>query len=238
MDIFLSKNTFDFCKELSETTLNVIDKLTLKKHFKKLDIITKPGDKGNVYIIVKGRVKVYELNNRNKFIHSILGKGEIFGDFGFDISSHVYIEAIDNAEVHIVKTKQFIDIINQDSKLLLKIFEHFYIKLLITQEKVIFNAHNTISTRLIKLLVQLSKPINTFSTEYITEKFTHNELSQMLGVSRQTITMTINNLKRNGLLKNKKKSFIFDKEQLVKKTNISFNKLDTIKLRLNQMPKS
>lgn len=225
-------------KELSNTDLNSVDKFNSIKHYKKSDIISNPDDKGKVYFIIHGRVKEYVSDKNSTYILSILRKGEIFGDFGIDMLPKLYVEALDNATIRILKTEQFNDMVTQDSKLLKNLFEYVYMKLQSTQEKLISSTHDTVAVKLIKLLIQLSKPICISSNDFITEKFTHNELAQMLGVSRQTITVTINKLVKTGLLKKINRVYIFEKHKLITYADNSPNKLGIIKLKLKQISKT
>jgi len=52
----------------------------------------------------------------------------------------------------------------------------------------------------------------------ISEKFTHEELAQMLGISRQTVTTLINQLEKKGLISRKGKSIQFDPSRLAQVT--------------------
>ena len=67
--------------------------------------------------------------------------------------------------------------------------------------------------RLIKLFLNLGKEKKEDYME-VSEKFTHEQLAQMLGISRQTVTTIINQLEKKGLIKRKGKSIQFSSAQL------------------------
>ena len=71
--------------------------------------------------------------------------------------------------------------------------------------------------RIVKLLLSLGKKKSQDSME-ISEKFTHEELSQMLGISRQTVSTIINQLERKGLIIRMQKTLQFIPSQLKKLT--------------------
>ena len=48
----------------------------------------------------------------------------------------------------------------------------------------------------------------------IKERFTHEEIADMIGVSRETITKLLGTLKRRGIIQIEGKNIIFDKEKL------------------------
>ena len=63
----------------------------------------------------------------------------------------------------------------------------------------------------------MGRPDDALS-ELVTDKFTHEQISQMLGVSRQTITTMISALQKKGIIRRKKKTFIFNQSKLEKAT--------------------
>ncbi len=203
-------------KECDEKGLAELRKVSEMKTFKKNEVVCKPGDRGMIYIVNKGRVELYVLSDGGeKFILTVLKKGNIFGDFGIDVSSIVFCSAMEPVELETVKTEKFSQMLMEEPKLLFKLFKYFYVRLLSLQVRTISLATDDVMGRLTKLLIQLAKPIDSSSSGlFATDKYTHEQLSQMLGVSRQTITMTLNDLDRRGFLKRKKKTFIFRKEKL------------------------
>lgn len=208
----------NFDKEIAKLKLEELEQSIRKHTFKKGTIISKPGDRGNVYIVNSGRVELYEIaENGKKFIYSVLKRGRIFGDFDLNIAPIFCAEVIDEAVISVMKTKVFMELLLKEPQLLLKIFKYFFIRLLVVQKKAASIATDDVMSRLVKLLIQLGRPIEvSLEGQYMTDKYTHEQLSQMLGVSRQTITTTISELQKKGLLKRKKKTFVFDKEKLLK----------------------
>lgn len=208
----------DVFKELSPGKIEELKLLFTTKKYKKRTLITEPGERGKVYVVKSGRIELYEdFPNGKKFIFSILEHGRIFGDFDLDIAPTVYAKAIDDSEVCEISTKAFIILMLSEPKLLLKLFKYFFARLLIFQKKAASFASDDVFHRLVKLLLFLGQPQETAKfTEMITDKFTHEQLSQMLGVSRQTVTTMLSSLQKKGVIKRKKKSFLFDREKLKK----------------------
>lgn len=200
----------DIFSELSDKSITNLKSLFTTKKYKRKALITKPGERGKVYVIKNGRIELYDQSpSGKKVIFSILKKGMVFGDFGFDYPPAVYACSIEDAEICEINTRSFLAVVQKEPKLLLKLFQYFFNRLQILQKKVASLATDDVLNRLIKLLLSHSKPINkSGSDELISDRFTHQQLSQMLGVSRQTTSTIISNLQKKGLLQRKKKSFI------------------------------
>ena len=68
--------------------------------------------------------------------------------------------------------------------------------------------------KVLKLLLSLGKQRQAEDYVVFTDKFTHEELSQMLGVSRQTVTTLINQMEKKGLISRSGKSISFQPAML------------------------
>ncbi|MDO8610530.1 MAG: Crp/Fnr family transcriptional regulator [bacterium] len=209
----------DFFKEISSDSLSVLKSIIAFKKYIKGSIVIKPGERGFIYVVNSGRVELYNISDSGKkFIFSILKKGRIFGDFDLEIGPILYAKTIEDSTIGLIKTKTFLELLIKEPQLLLKLFKYFYLRLLIMQKKALSLASDDVLKSLVKLLIQIShrNESRLDQVEHITDKYTHEQLSQMLGVSRQTVTTIISGLQKKGLLKRKKKTFIFKKEDLEK----------------------
>ena len=217
-DIDYQTKSVDIFKEMSPEKIEALKKLFTSNKYRKGVILTKPGERGKVFIVKSGRIELYEnFTNGKRFIYSILGRGRIFGDFDFEIPPVVYTRTIEDSEICEINSKVFMTFLLNEPKLLLKLFQYFYIRLLIIQKKIASSATEDVFHRLVKLLLSLGRPHETAKfSQMITDKFTHEQISQMLGVSRQTVTTMLGILQKKGLIQKRKKSFMYDKEKLEK----------------------
>lgn len=90
-------------------------------------------------------------------------------------------------------------------------------RLLVVEKRMSSVASDNAFHRFIKLLLSLGKEKSENIME-VTDKFTHEELAQMLGISRQTVTTLINKLEKKGLIKRTQKTLQFIPSNLEKLT--------------------
>ncbi|KKP29936.1 MAG: hypothetical protein UR15_C0008G0014 [Parcubacteria group bacterium GW2011_GWA2_31_28] len=202
---------------LTEQKLNKIDQLFDLKQYKKHTVLFKPGDSRKVYIVKSGRVELYRITEEGrKFIVDVLKKGGIFGDFDLKFPTEIYAETIEETVIFSTSTDKFIDLL-KDPALSVKLFKFIFNKLILIEKKMTSLATDNVFRKFLKLIVYLGKNDELLSIEHsMTDRYTHEQLSQMLGVSRQTITTLINDLENKGFLQRKKKRFIYDKDKLQK----------------------
>lgn len=206
----------DLFKGLPEKTLKIFeDKFDLRQHPKR-QILFSPDDSDKVGIVRAGKVEVYHLNaDGKKTIIDVLGKGSIFGDFGDRISSDIFAETAQPSQVCFIEKESFFTMVSTEPVLAQRLMHHLFDKLAKMEDKVTSIASDNVFDRLVKLILQLSKR-DEKSGSYYTEKYTHEELAQMIGVSRQTVTTILNQLEKEGKIMRDKKQFWFKKGNLLK----------------------
>jgi CRP/FNR family transcriptional regulator len=200
-------NEVDIIAELSEDEKSFLLHKSFKKKYSKGAIIHSPGDKGrDVNYVMSGRVKIYNLAACGKEIiyrfcnpHSFFGIAEIFGGE----NREVFAEAVEDTEILCITKDSFEALIRNNPRLALSVM-----KILSSR---IRQAHKAIQdfvvcdarSRLAQLLIKLSQ-INGMSDRggiTIRNKFTHQEMANMIGTRRQTVTEIINDFKRRGFIK-------------------------------------
>ena len=121
---------------LLETCPNSIKQDFLNVTFNSFDKILFQNETANsVYIIKKGKVKVYSLTNTGvKYLERIYCKYEIFGELEIFIDKPIlnYVEALETCEVIKIPKKSFLDWIKYDSDFSLHIHTQLAHKLYTT----------------------------------------------------------------------------------------------------------
>jgi len=204
----------DLFKKLGKDKLQKIEGLFFMKVYSKNEVIFEPGDHDKVFIVKTGQVELYQLTpNGKKTIIERLLPGSLFGDLGSDAASDVFVEATVDSYVCSLEKNSFFSMISQYPDLSETLMRQLFNRLLLVEARMSSVASDSAFQRLVKLLLNLGKKKNENYME-ISEKFTHEELSQMLGISRQTVTTFINQLERKGLIKRTGKSIQFNQAEL------------------------
>ena len=208
----------DLFKGLAKGKLHSIESLFAMKEYYKREVIFEPGDKDKVFLVKTGQVELYQLTpTGKKTIIERLRPGSLFGDLGSEDSSEVFVEATVDSYVCSLKKGNFFTLIAQYPDLSEKLMKQLFNRLLSVEKRMSSVAADSAFQRLVKLLLSLGKQKSEDSME-ISEKFTHEELAQMLGISRQTVTTLINQLEKKGLISRKGKSIQFDPSRLAQVT--------------------
>jgi CRP-like cAMP-binding protein len=206
----------DIFKDISAASLAWLEENLKKKDFRKGEVIYRTGDKGKIFLLKRGRVEVYYLDeDGKKYIIDYFKKGNIFGDFQLDLPADIYTEAVEETTVLTINSDMFFDILMDEPKLLIKLFQYFIRRLSVIYHKSASLAIDNVNKRLIKILIYLGKKNPPLTDgRLVTDKYTHEQLAQMLGVSRQIVTTLLNDMEKKKVISREKKRFIFHKSRL------------------------
>lgn len=204
----------DLFKGLAKDKLQKIEGLFAMKQYCKREVIFEPGDKDKVFIVKTGQVELYQLTpSGKKVIIERLLPGSLFGDLGTGGETETFVEATTDSYVCSLNKDTFFSMVSQHPELSEKLMKQLFQRLTQVEKRMSSVATDSAFQRIVKLLLNLGKKKSEDSME-VSEKFTHEELSQMLGISRQTVTTLINQLEKKGLIQRKGKSISFNPSQL------------------------
>jgi len=192
------------------------------KSYKKGDFIYFTDDPANnIFLISNGKVKILNYTEQGEeLVKGILTKGDIFGemvvlgeekrtDFAQAIENETHICQMNIDELHglMLENKEFAFTINKLIGLRIRKLER-------RLDSLIFK---DVRTRLIEFIKDLAKNSGQEkgSGVLVSHFYTHKDISDLIGTSRQTVTTTINELKAEGLIDFKRKEiFIYDQTRL------------------------
>lgn len=208
----------DLFKGLAKDNLIQIESLFFMKQYCKREVIFEPGDKDKVFIVKTGQVELYKLNVQGKkIIIERLLPGSIFGDLGTGAQVETFVEATTDSYVCSLNKDKFFTLVSQYPDLSEKLMKQLFNRLLLVEKRMSSVAADSAFQRFVKLLLSLGKEKSEDNME-VSDKFTHEELAQMLGISRQTVTTLMNQLEKKGLIKRINKTLQFIPSKLEKLT--------------------
>lgn len=188
---------------LSNRQLDILYKAGVIKKFTRGDVIVYQDDPGDTfYIVVSGRVKVTLLNEDGKeIILSILKGGDFFGELSLldDEPRSASVLAVEDATLFLLTQRQFHQLITAYPDMLRKVLREMCARLRRADEKIESLAFLDVYGRAFSVLQQLAhdQGIKTRNGIEILNAPTHQELSNMVGASREAITRIIKILKEN-----------------------------------------
>lgn len=203
-------------KSLPKDKLKQVEGLFNMKHYCKKEVIFEPGDHDKVFIVKTGDVELYRLNaTGKKVIIERLRPGSFFGDLGTQGPIDLFVEATSDSYVCSLNRDKFFYLVSQYPDLSQKLMKQLFERLMHVEKRMSSIAIDNVLQRFIQLLLSLGKE-KTADIVEIPDKLTHEEIAQMLGTSRQTITKLMNDFERKGVIKRAKKSLQFKPYDLEK----------------------
>lgn len=206
---------------LSEEELDSIIPQVIKRRLKKNTVIFHENDPAAAFYLVKtGRVKIYKTGPEGREqVLSILGDGQIFGDVpAFDGGPYPASAAtMSDSEIYLIRSEDFQALVRQHPEVALKIIRVLGQRLRQSMELVRDLSFKQVPHRLAGLLVKLAGEYGTESGAglLIELPLSRQELADIVGTSRETITRELKKMERAGMIEiDRRRLTITDPERL------------------------
>lgn len=209
----------DLFKALPEKEVERISKRLVGKEYSKRQVVLEPQDKDKVFLLKTGRVEIYQLSpDGKKIIIDVLGAGSVFGDLGISEPQEHFIEATTDSFVCIMPKKEFFETVTKHSEIAMVLVRELFSKVIESEKQVAALASDNLITKVNNLLLRLAKKHGEVKDDkvVISTKFTHEQLAEMIGVSRPTMTELLNKLEQQGIIKRKGKIISYHPQKLAK----------------------
>lgn len=221
-------------KDLDNRDIEELARLCVTAKFNKGETIFVPGEeRGRIFLVVSGEVRVYQIAGGKKIVLEIYRPGGIFGDLSFAHQTLGrqrldYAEALTReARLGIIDSGDFVNYLKQHPGLALSLLVYLRNRLHLAESKIRDLALSSADVRIINELIRYAVKFGREDGKYyeIPKRLTHQEISEMTGLARETVTKTFASLSRAGMIERSDTSVIrLNKEQILKKC------LDCIKL--------
>lgn len=209
----------DLFQGISQRDAQKITSLGTEKWFPRGMRIFREGDTTDcLCILKKGLVKLTSLSaqGRETILH-ILKPDEVFGELLLSEEKRPFTAtALEDSMAMVISKESFLELLSVAPTLALN-FIRLLSKRLATVEKGLAESSHTWSYhRLARVLLQLSEeygkdvPAGTL----INLRLTHEDLANLIGTSRETVTTQLSKFTRAGLLKRQARLFIVTKSSL------------------------
>ncbi|WP_083189834.1 Crp/Fnr family transcriptional regulator [Orenia metallireducens] len=205
---------FILFQDMDDKELEELSKITYQKFYDKNEIIFLEGEVGDaIYLILDGLIKVFRTveSGREKTL-ALLGQWDFFGEMA------LLDKSVRSASIQAIKTSQLLVIDREKFNNLLLKFPQISLKIIVTLSNRLREANNQIKAltfksvkeRLHLVLLDLADRYGEESKDgiVITKKITHQELANLVGTTRETITKLLNELIEGGLIIVKKRYLI------------------------------
>jgi len=176
------------------------------KKYKKGEFIYLPNDRSTkLYFVQEGRVKVGVYSNNGKeLIKHVSHSSDLFGEMGIlgDLKRKEFAQTMGKSTIYVIPLDMVQSLLFSDVNLNMQLTRYIGNKLLKTQERLEAQLFKDTKTRVVEFLCELGRnngqPIGF---ELLVKKFyTHQEIANFTGASRQTVTTILNELRAQNLI--------------------------------------
>ena len=191
---------------ISPSEMQEMEKITRMEEVKKRQPLYLPGDpSSNVYLLKKGRVKIANTAPNGKEVtFDILEPGEVFGELDVleDAPRSTSAETLDDAVICVIPRKDFDQYLAMHPTVMFKLTKLIGLRLKKIQSRVEDLVFREVPARLAHLLSELGKTEGVVEKQGIRlkVKLTHQEMANLIGCSRETVSTTMGQFRDDGLI--------------------------------------
>jgi len=206
-----------FCR-VSDADLEDIASHLIERRFPKHSTVVEEGLPGDyMYVIREGRVKVTKASDdgREK-IMNFLEKGSFFGDMALltgEVRS-ASVKTLEPARLLALSRRDFMDILRQSPDLALAVIEELTNRLRETNEQASSLSFQGVKERTRGLFERISQRDPARGNRRMTPALTHQQIADMIGTSRETVTRAVKQLKEEGWLDQAGKRYVIPEDDL------------------------
>ncbi len=196
-------------RNLDERTVELMAQRSTLASFEAGEFLHQAGDPmGAVSFLSEGRAKVYRLSADGKQQTIVLlAPGDAFGEIGIvDPSGQdLYVEALEHVVVCRTTREQFLQLASRDPELAVRLAGAMGEKLQIAREQIADFAFRDIEGRVAHMLLTFLERERRLAgddtIDRIVPGLTHRELAELIGTRRESVTMSLNALERDGIIR-------------------------------------
>ncbi|HDZ26524.1 MAG TPA: Crp/Fnr family transcriptional regulator [Candidatus Aminicenantes bacterium] len=209
---------------LSDKEMEMVSHVSFMKKYSKKETIYLPGDrKEQIYLLKSGRVKISKLSAEGKeLILTMLGPGDVFGEMALvdDSPSGTIAETMDETHICVISRKNFEALLTQKPELAFQITKLIGLRRKELETKIEDLIFRDVHSRLAHLLLRLAQEhgLKRDRGILVNIKLTHYEIASLIGSTRETTTVCLNDFKKEGLLDfDRRKILLLNEAELKRK---------------------
>jgi CRP/FNR family transcriptional regulator len=173
--------------------LGILEEQELPKHH----VLFSPGAPSEaIYFIEKGRVRLTRLSPEGKtVILALLGPGDLIGEAAWETGEHdSYAETLEDSRIYQIGREAFQTFIKENPEFGLRLIQIIGGRLKQAQARIEDLVFRQVPSRVARLLLTLAESHGKVTPKGIRVEFplTHQEIADLVGSSRVTVTQILN----------------------------------------------
>ncbi|MGB9723755.1 MAG: Crp/Fnr family transcriptional regulator [Chloroflexia bacterium] len=200
----LNLRATDLFQDLSETALAALEKRMSRRLVEAGRLIYSPEERREtLFLLTRGRVRLYRLSPEGKALTiAVIEPVSLFGEMallgpGVEDS---FAEALEDCELYVLNRRDLQDLLRTDPRVARRLLDLVGRRLTDTERRLAEMAFKSVPQRLAALLLQLAQesPGSSEGPMSIPVRYTHQQLAEMIGTYRETVTKVLNDFRQRG----------------------------------------
>jgi len=199
---------------VNDEDLETLASLLIERRFPNNKTIVEEGLSGDyMYVILEGRAKVTKLSGdgREKIL-KMLAEGDFFGEMALleEAPRDASVTALSETRILALARNDFLSVLRRSPDLAMAVIQELTRRLRHVNEQASALSFQRVEERTKGMLLQLARKENTPCEEarYSTPALTHQQIADMIGTSRETVTRVVKELKEQGWLDQAGKKYL------------------------------
>lgn len=198
--------TVDLFQDLSEEELVALERKMPQTTIGAGRLIYSPEDRGEVVFLLKeGRVRLYRLSPEGKGLTmAIVEPGSVFGEMallGQGMHGN-FAEAMEECTIYMLSRRDVQETLLADPRVARRLLELIGRRLVEAERRLEEFAFKSVSARLSSILLQLADLADQIDgVVTLPDRYTHQQLAEMVGTYRETVTKELNDFRQDGLIR-------------------------------------
>lgn len=194
---------------LEPQTVTAMAQMSLTATYATGEFLHEAGEPMDAVVFINaGRVKVYRVSREGKQQTIVLlGAGDAFGEIGMvdPRAQQLYVEALEETTVCRTSRDGFLRVASRDPALALRLAEAMGEKLQDARERIADFAFRDVRARVANLALTFLERERRLTgdpgRDRLSIGLTHRELADLIGTRRESVTLALNALERDGLIR-------------------------------------
>ena len=192
--------------DLEEPELKKIEKLGLRKKYKRGNIVVLEKETGAaLFVIISGKVKIVRTDEDGReVILSIFGPGEFFGEMSLldGLARSASVVALTKAELFMIHRRDFLRLLHEHPQVAISLLGELTTRLRKADAQIKSLSLKDASGRVANVILMLADDIGVFrkGKVEIDELLLQQDMANMAGTSRETVSRMIHQFIREGHL--------------------------------------
>lgn len=193
---------------LPEETQKRIERTAEQRHYRRRQVVHFPDQAGDfIYLLCTGRVKISRVSDQGREVTLYLLEGaELFGETGLASENQPYelmAETLEDSLIAVIRRAEIVTALKESPRAATEMLKLLSERRSQAEAAVADLVFMDVPRRLAKLLLKLHDAQGGKGGRTATvlkTKFTHQELANMIGSTRETTTLVLNDFKRQGII--------------------------------------